>query len=159
MIVYVKVYGKIIARDLRLVASRLGRMAVTRPWMRHLPLAGTLTARRYIISLFRSRPPGLQLPVQEKEWKEPIKQPFCVRTCTIQYVPLPISTAQGNLSADLAHWETPPPVAGGKTRADAICTRPRSKEEKKRREKQENVQWTLKPPYLHFRTDHAFPSL
>ena len=50
MIVYVKVYGTIIARDLSLVASRLYRMAVTRPWTHHVPLAETLTARRYTVS-------------------------------------------------------------------------------------------------------------
>ena len=50
MIVYVKVYGKIIARDLSLVASRLYRMAVTLPLTRHVQLAGTLTACRYINS-------------------------------------------------------------------------------------------------------------
>jgi len=42
--------GKIIARDLRLVASRLSRMTVTRP---------RVTCRRYSIPLFRRRPPGL----------------------------------------------------------------------------------------------------
>jgi hypothetical protein len=29
--------GKIIAKDLRLVASRLYQMGVTRPWTRHVP--------------------------------------------------------------------------------------------------------------------------
>ena len=42
--------GNIIARDLRLVASRLYRMAVTRP---------RVTCHHYIIPLFRRRPPGL----------------------------------------------------------------------------------------------------
>jgi len=69
VIVYVYVYGKIIARDPSLVASRLYRMGVTRPPTRHVPLAGTLTACRCIIPLFRSRPPGLQPPVQGKERK------------------------------------------------------------------------------------------
>jgi len=50
----------------------------------------------------------------------------------------------GDLSADPAHGETPPPLGCDpevvKTRADAICTGPRSKEEKKGREKQENIQ-------------------
>jgi len=76
----------------------------------------------------------------------------------IQYVPLPISTVQGNLSAYLAHGVTPPPVAGGKSRADGMWTGARSKEDKKSRAKQANVQWTLKPPYLHFRTVDAFRS-
>jgi hypothetical protein len=35
------------------------------------------------------------------------------------------------------HWTD---SEGGETHADAICTGPRSKEEKKRREKQENIQ-------------------
>jgi len=51
--------GKIIARDLRLVASRLYKTGVTRPWTRHVQRC------RYIIPLFRCRPPGLQNPVQE----------------------------------------------------------------------------------------------
>jgi len=45
--------GKIIARDLSLVASRLYRMAVTRR---------RVTCRRYSIPLFRRRPPGLHKP-------------------------------------------------------------------------------------------------
>jgi len=49
--------GKIIARDLRLVASRLYGMGFTRPWTRHVRLC------RYIIPLFRRRPPGLPNPV------------------------------------------------------------------------------------------------
>jgi len=52
--------GKIIARDLRLVASRLYRMAFT--WPR-------VTCRHYIIPLFRRRPPGLHKPYKRKERK------------------------------------------------------------------------------------------
>jgi hypothetical protein len=58
VILDVDVYGKIIARDLRLVASRLYRMAVTRP---------RVTCRRYIIPLFRRRPPGLHKPYKRPE--------------------------------------------------------------------------------------------
>jgi len=78
-----------------------------------VPLAATLTARCYIIPLCRSRPPALQTPVQGKERKKIIKQTFHVHTRTNQSVPVPIGPAQGNLSADPAHGETPPPVAGG----------------------------------------------
>jgi len=46
--------SKIIARDRSLVASRLYRMSVTRP---------RVTCRRYIIPLFRRRPPGSPQPV------------------------------------------------------------------------------------------------
>jgi hypothetical protein len=57
----------------------------------------------------------------------------------------------GDLSADQAHGETPPPLGCDpevvKTRADAICTGPRSKVEKIRREKQENI---LSDPVLHY---------
>jgi hypothetical protein len=49
--------GKSIARDLRLVASRLYRMAVTRP---------QVTYRRYSIPLFRRRPPGLHIPYKRQ---------------------------------------------------------------------------------------------
>ena len=67
--------GKIIARDLRLVASRLYRMAVTQP---------RVTCRRYIIPLFRRRPPGLHKPYKREEnnRKESIKQSCRVRTRT-----------------------------------------------------------------------------
>jgi len=51
--------GTIIARDLRLVASRLYKTGVTRPWTRHVQPC------HYIIPLFRCRPPGLHNPVQE----------------------------------------------------------------------------------------------
>jgi len=74
---------------------------------------------------------------------------MCVRARTPASGCVPIGTAQGDLSADLAEGETPPPVTGGKTHANAICTGPRSKEEKKRRDKQENIQ---KWPRLHILT-------
>jgi len=50
--------GKIIARDLRLVASRLYSMAVPRP---------RVTCGCYSIPLFRRRPPGLHKPYKRKE--------------------------------------------------------------------------------------------
>ncbi|KAF8249097.1 hypothetical protein K440DRAFT_622324 [Wilcoxina mikolae CBS 423.85] len=37
---------------------------------------------------------------------------------------------EGDLSVDPAHGESPPPVVGGKTRAVAICTGPRSNKKK-----------------------------
>jgi len=168
-------YSKIIARDLRLVASRLYRMAVTRP---------RVTCRRYIIPLFRRRPPGLHKPFRRKG-KESIKQSCRVRTGTNSKVRLPIGTAHDDLSADPAHGETPPPLGCDpevvKTCADAICTGLRSKkvkkygEEKRREETEErNAQLitflrsrvlklyvpissapesrTSIPPYLHSQT-------
>jgi hypothetical protein len=64
----------------------------------------------------------------------------------------------GDHSADPAHGETPPPLGCDpelvKTRADAICTGPRSKEEKKRREKQETSKSDPVLHYLNFLT-HA----
>ncbi|KAF8248018.1 hypothetical protein K440DRAFT_627756 [Wilcoxina mikolae CBS 423.85] len=61
----------------------------------------------------------------------------------------PSSYALGDLSVHPAHGESPPPVVGGKTCANTICTGPRSN--KKRREG--NVHWQLIPvtsisPYL-----------
>ena len=54
--------------------------------------------------------------------------------------------ARGNSTS---HWLR---SGGGKTCADAIYTGPSSKEEKKRREKQENIQKWSRPLYLQFRT-------
>jgi len=47
---------KIVARDLRLVANQLYRMAVTMP---------QVTCCHYIIPLFRPRPPGLHKPYKQ----------------------------------------------------------------------------------------------
>jgi hypothetical protein len=41
---------------------------------------------------------------------------------------------------DLAHEETPSAVSGGKTSTDSICTGPRSKQEKQKQDKQENIE-------------------
>ena len=49
--------GKIIVRNLRLMASRLYTTWVTHPWTRHVQPC------RYIIPLSRCRPPGLRNPV------------------------------------------------------------------------------------------------
>jgi hypothetical protein len=46
-------YSKIITRDLRLMASRLYRMAVTQP---------QVICRHYILPRIRRRPPGLNIP-------------------------------------------------------------------------------------------------
>jgi hypothetical protein len=51
--------GKIIARDLRLVASRLSTSVVTQPGTHHVHPC------HYIIHLSRCRPPGLHNPLQE----------------------------------------------------------------------------------------------
>jgi hypothetical protein len=70
--------GKIIARDLRLVASRLYKTGVTRSWTRHVQPC------RYIIPLFRRRPPGLPKPVyvKRRKGKQGMKQSSYVRNCT-----------------------------------------------------------------------------
>jgi len=112
------------------MASRLYRMAVTRPWTRHVPLAATLTACRYIIPPFRSIPPPLQPPVQGKERKQSNKRSAYVlvqsnqssyravpHRATIRRIP-----RIGKLHLQ---WQVV------KTRAEDICTGPRFK---KRRE-------------------------
>jgi len=86
--------GKIIARDLRLVASRLYRMAVTLSPSSGADLLGCINRTREM----------------ERKAKESIKQSCRVRTRTSSKVPLPISTAHGDLSADPAHGENPPPI-------------------------------------------------
>jgi len=125
--------GKIIARDLSLVASRLYRMAVTRTWV---------TCRRYIIPLFRRRPPGLHKPYKRKG-KERESMNETIILLTQSYEPITPTTDRYSSMATFLrirctgklhlHWLVV------KTHADAICTGPRSKEEKKRREKQENI--------------------
>jgi len=92
--------GNIIARDLRLVTSRLYRMTIPRP---------VVTCRHYIIPLFRRRPPGLHTPYKRKG-KESIKQSCRIRTLPNSTVALPSSTAQGDLPADPPHGETPRPI-------------------------------------------------
>jgi len=92
--------GKIIARDLRLVASRLYRMAVTRPWSR---AAVTLTLSLGADLL------GCINHTREKKRKA-LNKSCRVRTRTNSKVPIPISTAHGDLSADPAHGENPPPI-------------------------------------------------
>ena len=59
--------GKIIARDLRLVASWHYTIAVTQPRM---------TCRNYSIPLFRHRPPGLHKRYQRKlkKWKRKVRE-------------------------------------------------------------------------------------
>jgi len=128
-------YSKIIARDQWLVASRLYRVAVTRP---------RVTCRRYIIPLFRRRPPGLHKPYKREERKALNNHAtyVLVQTQTSHYRLVPCSS----LLADPAHGETPPPLDCHpevvKTCADAICTGPRSNEvmkyEEKRREERRN---------------------
>jgi hypothetical protein len=91
--------GKIIARDLRLVASRLYRLAVTRP---------RVTSRRYIILLSGRRPPGLHIPYKRKEGKEALGN-------DAGYVLIQTQKSRnrlapyGSLSVDSAHGDTPPP--------------------------------------------------
>jgi len=51
--------GKIIVRDLRLVASRLYKASVTRPWTHHVQPCC------YIIPLLRCGPLGLYKSIQE----------------------------------------------------------------------------------------------
>jgi len=131
--------GKIIARDLSLVASWLYRMAVTRPQSR---VAVTLS-----LSL------GADLlgciTVQEKrKGKERKDYTFLPRTYSYEII-----SAATDWYSSMAtfrrirctgklhlHWLVV------KTHADAICTGPWSKEEKKRREKQETIQKWSRPP-------------
>jgi len=113
-----------------------------------LPCLGS--RRRYIIPLFRRKPPGPQKPVQEKRMKGS-NQTIVRRTQSYE----PISPTPDRYSSMATfrriwrmgklnhHWQVV------KTHADAICTGPRSKE--KRREKQETSKRS-RPPYLHFRT-------
>jgi len=93
--------GKIIGRDLRLVVSRLYKMAVTRP--------GSRAAIRVSPSLGADLL-GCKSQYNRREWKGVIKQSFDIRNRTNLSVPQPISTAQGDLPADPAHGETPPPI-------------------------------------------------
>ena len=96
-------YSKIIARDLRLVASRLYRMAVTRPWV---------TCRRYSIPLFRRRPPGLHKPYKRKGKKMKGKGALNNHTAYVlvhTHKSRNRLAAYGTLSVDPAHGETPPP--------------------------------------------------
>jgi len=95
--------GKIIARDLRLVASRLYRMAITRPGSRAAVTLSPSSGADLLGCINRTRE-------KEKKAKESIKQSCRVRTRTSSKVPLPISTAHGDLSADPAHGENPPPI-------------------------------------------------
>jgi len=121
-----------IARDLRLVASRLYRIAVT---------LLRFTCCHYIIPLFRRRPPGLHKPYKRKGKKALNNHAMyvLVQTQTSRHRLAPY----GTLSVHPVHGDTPPPLGcdpeGVKTRADAIYTGPRSNEvmkygEEKRRE-------------------------
>jgi len=100
--------GKIIARDLSLLVSWLYRMAGTQTWV---------TCHRYIIPLFRRRPPGLHKPYRRKrkgkghtEWNNhptyAIVQTHTSHNWSVQL--------NGDLLADPVLRETPPPLAGGK---------------------------------------------
>jgi hypothetical protein len=153
---------KIIARDLRLVASRLYHTGVTRPWTHHVPCS-------YIIPLFRCRPPGLHNSVQEWERKEmESKQSNNRSTYAIvrthkshnRSVPLRVTFRwiwrTGKLHLPLTG------SGGGKTRADAIYTGPRSKEEKKRRREERNKKTSKSDPVSisqlpnPYSTDHPY---
>jgi hypothetical protein len=115
---------KIIARDLSFVGSRLYRMAVTRP----------VTCRRYIqIPLFRHRPPGLHKPYKRKGKERKGKHyTFLLRTYSYEII-CPATDWYSSMATFRRirrmwklrlHWQVV------KTRADAICTVPRIKEEK-----------------------------
>ena len=95
--------GKIIARDVRLVASRLYRMAVTRPGSRAAVTLSPSSGADLLGCINRTRE-------KERKAKESIKQSCRVRTRTSSKVPLPISTAHGDLLANPAHRENPPPI-------------------------------------------------
>jgi hypothetical protein len=84
--------GKIFARDLRLVVSRLYRMAVTVSPSVGADLLGCIN----------------RIKDKERKGKHYTMMP---RTYSYKLkVPLPIGTAQGDLSADPVHGETPPPI-------------------------------------------------
>jgi hypothetical protein len=99
--------GEIIARDLSIVARRLYRMAVTRPQSR---VAVTLSPS------LRADPLGSINRTREKE-SEGKKVLYIhpayilVRNHKSRYRLVQLN---GDLSADPAHGETPPPLAGGK---------------------------------------------
>jgi hypothetical protein len=90
--------GKIIARDLMLVASRLNRMAVTRP---------RVTCRRYSIPLLRRRPPGLHIPYKRQGKALYNHAAYVLVQAEMSRYRL---APYGSLSVDPAHGETPPPI-------------------------------------------------
>jgi hypothetical protein len=136
VIVYEKVYSKIIARDLSVMVSRLYRMAITLPWTCRVPLAVTITAYNYVIRRFNSRPPGLEPPVRGKERQQSNKHSAyvllrCNKSC---YRSVPHRATVWRIQhPGKLHFSS----QVVKTQANAICTWPRSNEVKKRREKQE----------------------
>jgi len=121
--------GKIIASYLSLVASWLYRTAATRTWV---------TCHRYIIPLLRRRPPGLHEPYKRKgKERETKNETIILRTqsyepispTTDRYSSMAIFRLIRHTGKLYLHWLVV------KTHADAICTGPWSKEEKKRRNK------------------------
>jgi len=93
--------GKIIARDLRFVASGLYKMAITRP---------RVMCRHYIVTLVRCRPPGLYKPYKRREKESNALNNHAayvlVQTQKSHYRLAPC----GSFSVDLACRETPHPI-------------------------------------------------
>jgi len=94
----------IIARDLRLGAGRLYRMAVTRP---------RVTCRCYIIPLFRRRPSGLHKPYKRKDRKGKGRKHYAFLPRTYSYEMRSPATDwyhSGRPFGGSAHEENPPPL-------------------------------------------------
>jgi len=122
-----------------------------------------VTCRLYIIPLFQRSPSGLPKPVYErrdgdgsKEWNNHSGYAI-VWTHKSPNWSVQLS---GDLSAHSAHGETPPPLEGGKTHADAIYTGTKSNQ--KRTEKNEDTKYNettkLRPGhlYLHSQTRYLY---
>jgi len=113
--------GKIIASDLSLVATQLYRIAVTRPGSRAAITVSLSLGADLMGCINRTR---------EKDRKALNNHAanVLVQTQKSHYRLAPDSS----LSVDPAHGKTPPPLGCDlevvKTRADTICTGPRSKE-------------------------------
>jgi len=142
--------GKIIARDLRLEASRLYRMAITRPRSRAAVTLSSSLSADLLGCINRTRE-------KERKGKEALYNHatyVLVRNHKSRYRSVALrATFQRIRRTGKLHlqWQVV------KTHADAICTGPRSKEEKKREEKRKrnkNHPKVISSPYLDFLT-HA----
>jgi len=136
--------GRNIVRDLSLVASWLYRMAITRTWV---------TCRRYIIPLFRRRPPGLhqlkegkgkeretknETIILRKQLYEPISP--TMNQVSSMAAPFGRSGAWGN-STSIGWWWKPIPTPF------VPCRDPM-----KRRRDQRNKKTSKSDPILHMST-------
>jgi hypothetical protein len=141
-----EVSGKIIARDLSVMASRLDRMAVTRPQSRvavtlSLSLGAALLG---CINCTRER---------ERKGKKSLYIPAVYVLIRNHKSRDRLVQLNGDLSADPAHGETPHPLTGGKN----LCRRhlywaeiQRREEEKTELRKHLRV---IPSPYLNFQSE------